>query len=161
MSSLDHIGMTVQDLDRSIEFYCTVLDCVVQERSVINGAEVETLTGVPGAVIHTADLKLPRGGLLELLQYLVPDRSVLVQRRFDPGHSHIAFRVDDLDGTRMRALSAGALDCSLPVTLHEPGSSWNRARVCYARDPDGRTIEFVARPAPGAPQSGGLNDEVK
>jgi len=151
MSSLDHVGLSVEDLDRSIQFYCAVFDCAVQERSVIDGAEVEALTGVPGAVIHTADLRLPTGGLLELLQYLVPDRRVLVQRRFDPGHSHIAFTVDDVDLTRARALSAGARDCSQPVTLHEPGSSWDRVRVCYALDPDGRTIEFVQRPGSKAP----------
>jgi catechol 2,3-dioxygenase-like lactoylglutathione lyase family enzyme len=145
MSSLDHVGMTVEDLDRSIQFYCTVLDCVVRERAVIKGAEVETLTGVAGAVIHTADLKLSCGGILELLQYLGPNRTVLAQRRFDAGHSHIAFTVDDVDVTRTRALNAGALDCSLPVTLNEPGSSWDQARVCYALDPDGRTIEFVER----------------
>ena len=147
MNGLDHVGLTVDKLDRAIEFYCTVLDCLVQERAVIEGAEVETLTGVPGAVIHTADLKLPSGGMLELLQYLVPDRTRLMQRRFDVGHSHIAFIVDDVDAVRVRALTAGALDCSPPVTLHEPGSSWDRVRVCYARDPDGRTIEFVERPA--------------
>lgn len=154
MSSLDHVGLTVEDLDRSIQFYCTVLDCVVQERAVIAGADVETLTGIPGAVIHAADLKLPGGGMLELLQYRSPTRSVLVQRRFDAGHSHVAFRVDDVDATRMRALSAGALECSVPVRLNEPGSSWDRARVCYALDPDGRTIEFVERAAPSAPQEG-------
>ena len=32
MSKLDHAGLTVQDLGRSIEFYCTVLGCVVEER---------------------------------------------------------------------------------------------------------------------------------
>ncbi len=146
MSSLDHIGLTVGDLERSIQFYCTVFDCVVRERAVIQGAEVESLTGVAGAVIHTADLNLPRGGMLELLQYLGPDRTVLAQRRFDAGHSHIAFRVDDVEATRLRALSAGAADCSPAVTLNEPGSSWDRARVCYALDPDGRTLEFVERP---------------
>jgi catechol 2,3-dioxygenase-like lactoylglutathione lyase family enzyme len=155
LSSLDHIGLTVADLERSIQFYCTVLECVVRERAVIKGAEVETLTGVPGAVIHTADLNLSCGGMLELLQYLGPDRTVLAQRRFDAGHSHIAFTVDDVDATRMRALSAGALDCSLPVTLNEPGSSWDRARVCYALDPDGRTIEFVERSTPSLPEVGG------
>jgi len=155
MSSLDHVGLTVQDLDRSIQFYCTVLNCVVQERSVITGAEVQTLTGVANAVIHTADLKLSGGGMLELLQYLGPTGTVLVQRRFDAGHSHIAFSVDDVDVTRMRALSAGAPDCSLPVRLNEPGSSWDRARVCYALDPDGRTIEFVERPTPHRPEFGG------
>jgi catechol 2,3-dioxygenase-like lactoylglutathione lyase family enzyme len=148
VSCLDHVGLTVQDLDRSIEFYCAVFDCAVQERSVISGAEVETLTGVAGAVIHTADLKLPRGGMLELLEYQGPSRTLLVQQRFNAGHSHIAFTVEDVDGARTRALSAGALDCSMPVTLNEPGSSWDRVRVCYARDPDGRTIELVERPAP-------------
>jgi len=145
LSGLDHVGLTVQDLDRSIRFYCTALDCVVLERSVISGAEVETLTGVPGAVIHTADLSLPRGGMLELLQYLGPTREVLVQHRFQAGHSHIAFTVEDVDAARTQALGAGALDCSIPVELSEPGSSWDHARVCYARDPDGRTIEFVQR----------------
>jgi catechol 2,3-dioxygenase-like lactoylglutathione lyase family enzyme len=151
MSGIDHAGLTVGDLDRSIRFYSAVLGCIVQERGVIGGAEVETLTGVPGAVIHTADLKLPSGDMLELLQYVVPDRKVLVQRRFDAGHTHVAFTVGDVDATRIRALSAGALDCSLPVTLQEPGSSWDGVRVCYAVDPDGRTIEFVARPAESPP----------
>jgi len=150
VSSLDHVGLTVQDLERSVQFYCTVLDCIVRERAVIAGPEVESLTGVPGAVIQTADLTLPRGGMLELLQYLGPARTLLVQRRSEPGHSHIAFRVDDVEATRMRALSAGAPDCSLPVKLNEPGSSWDQARVCYALDPDGRTIEFVERSTPRA-----------
>ena len=150
MSTFDHAGLTVQDLERSVQFYCTVLGCVVQERATLNGAEVDAVTGVPGAVIHTADLTLPGGGLLELLQYMSSPGARLVQHRYDAGHSHIAFTVDDIDTVRSRALSAGALDCSPPVTLHEPGSSWDRARVCYALDPDGRTIEFVERPAVGA-----------
>jgi catechol 2,3-dioxygenase-like lactoylglutathione lyase family enzyme len=154
MSSVDHIGLTVGDLDRSIQFYCTVLDCVVRERAVIKGAEVETLTGIAGAVIHTADLSLSDGGMLELLQYCGPSRTVLAQRRFDAGHSHIAFTVNDVDAARMRALSAGALDCSPPVTLNEPGSSWDQARVCYALDPDGRTIEFVERSTPSLGEAG-------
>jgi catechol 2,3-dioxygenase-like lactoylglutathione lyase family enzyme len=145
MASIDHIGLTVGDLDRALQFYCTVLDCVVRERAVIEGAEVETLTGVAGAVIHTADLALSGGGMLELLQYCGPSRTILAQRRFDAGHSHIAFTVNDVDATRLRALNAGAPDCSLPVTLNEPGSSWDQVRVCYALDPDGRTIEFVER----------------
>ncbi len=147
MSSLDHVGLTVEDLERSIRFYCTVFNCVVRERAVITGAEVQTLTGVAEALIHTADLQLPEGGMLELLQYVGPNRTVLSQRRCDAGHSHIAFCVDDADDTRLRALSAGALECSPSVSLNEPGSSWDRVKVCYALDPDGRTIEFVERPA--------------
>ncbi len=155
MSSLDHVGLSVQDLERSVRFYCSVLDCIVRERAVITGPEVLSLTGVRGAVIHTADLALPDGGMLELLQYLGPACTTLVQHRFEAGHTHIAFTVGDVEATRARALSAGALDCSVPVTLNEPGSSWDRARVCYALDPDGRTIEFVERSAPGEPKVSG------
>jgi len=155
VSSLDHVGLSVQDLERSVRFYCTVLDCIVRERAVITGPEVQSLTGVSGAVIHTADLTLPDGGMLELLQYVGPACATLVQRRCEAGHTHIAFTVEDVDATRERALSAGALDCSRPVTLNEPGSSWDRARVCYALDPDGRTIEFVERSAPDEPKVGG------
>ncbi|MGA2780028.1 MAG: VOC family protein [Steroidobacteraceae bacterium] len=152
MSRLDHVGMTVEDLDRSIAFYCSVLDCIVRERAVIDGAQMQTLTGVSAAQIHTADLQLPGGGMLELLQYVGPVPAVLEQRRHDAGHSHVAFCVEDIDETRRRALAAGALDCSAPVRLDEPGSSWDRACVCYARDPDGRTIEFVERSPPTAPR---------
>jgi lactoylglutathione lyase len=153
MSGLDHVGLTVEDLERSITFYCAVLDCKVQERAVITGAEVDLVTGVPGAVIHTADLQLPSGGWLELLQYMGSPGTPLVQHRYDAGHSHIAFAVDDANAARTRALESGALDCSPPVTLNEPGSSWDGVRVCYARDPDGRTIEFVERP-PAVPPRG-------
>jgi catechol 2,3-dioxygenase-like lactoylglutathione lyase family enzyme len=117
----------------------------VRERAVIGGGDLESLTGVADTFIHTADLQLADGGLLELLQYVGPAPAVLAQRRHEAGHSHLAFRVADVDAARRRALSAGALDCSAPVQLEEPGSSWDRARVCYARDPDGRTIEFVER----------------
>lgn len=150
MSSIDHIGLTVGDLERSIAFYCAVLDCVVRERAVIGGEEMQSLTGVADTVIHTADLQLADGGLLELLQYVGPASAELAQHRHEAGHSHLAFRVEDVDAARGRALRAGARDCSAPVLLDEPGSSWDRARVCYARDPDGRTIEFVERHSQGS-----------
>ena len=52
MSGLDHAGLTVHDLDRSIRFYGEVLGCIVEERAVISGAEAGELVRLVGPAGH-------------------------------------------------------------------------------------------------------------
>jgi len=145
MMSLHHVGMTVRDLEASVEFYCSVLGCRVRARSeAAGGEELQTLTGVAGAEVAIADLDVPNGGYLELIQYLSPRAAPLEQDRPRPGHTHLAFRTEDVDSIHRRLLARGAPVTSAPVTLHDPGSEWDGARAFYATDPDGRTIEFVS-----------------
>jgi catechol 2,3-dioxygenase-like lactoylglutathione lyase family enzyme len=150
---LHHIGLTVSDLERSIDFYCAILGCTVRERSETSGFEVESLTGVAGAHIMTADLELDGGTVLELLQYLAPRGERLAQMRFQPGHSHVGFRVDDVDAAYERLAARGAEPTS-PITIKEPGSAWDGVRAFYALDPDGRTVECLEL-APGDRGSAG------
>jgi glyoxylase I family protein len=144
MMALHHVGMTVRDLQASVEFYCTVVGCRIRARSESAGVEVETLTGVRGAHVAIADLDVPNGGYLELIQYLSPRPAPLRQDRPQPGHTHIAFHTDDIDAIYQRLLERGAPVTSPPVTIVDPGSEWDGARALYATDPDGRTIEFVS-----------------
>jgi catechol 2,3-dioxygenase-like lactoylglutathione lyase family enzyme len=145
MMSLHHVGMTVRDLKASVEFYCAVVGCRIRAQSeAAGGEELQTLTGVAGAEVAVADLDVPNGGYLELIQYVSPRAPALEQERPRPGHTHLAFRTDDVDSIYRRLLERGAAVTSPPVTLHEPGSEWDGARAFYATDPDGRTIEFVA-----------------
>jgi len=144
MMTLHHVGMTVGDLQASVDFYCNVVGCRVRARSdAAGGEEVQTLTGVAGAEVAIADLDVPNGGYLELIQYVAPRSPGLAQDRPQPGHTHLAFRTDDVDAIYRRLLERGAAVTSPPVTLHDPGSEWDGARAFYANDPDGRTIEFV------------------
>jgi len=146
MTMLHHVGLTVSDLDASVEFYCAVLGCAVRERSQSSGLEVDTLTGVAEAHIVTADLQLPRGEILELVQYLTPAGVPLAQQRNQPGHTHIGFQVPDVDAAYDRLMTHGAVPTSRPVTINEPGSAWDGVRALYACDPDGRTIECLELP---------------
>ncbi len=146
MMRLHHAGLTVRDLETSVEFYCSVLGCKVRARAASADPELRTLTGVPAAEVRIADLELPDGGWLELIQYLVPTLSTLEQARPQPGHTHLAFRTDDVDGVHRRLLERGFTPTSAPVTLVDPGTVWDGARAFYATDPDGRTIELVALP---------------
>ena len=143
MSRLHHIGFTVTDLERSIAFYEAVLGAVVRERSENSGDDVADVTGLPGARIIAADLDLPGGGWLELVQYLAPPAERLGQERHQPGHTHVGFLVDDIDAAYDRLVARGAVPTSRPVRIVEPGSEWDGVRVMYVCDPDGRTIECV------------------
>jgi catechol 2,3-dioxygenase-like lactoylglutathione lyase family enzyme len=143
MSGLHHIGLTVADLERSIAFYEAVVGATVRERSENSGDDVAEVTGLAGARIIAADLDLPGGGWLELVQYVAPLAERLEQERHQPGHTHIGFLVDDADAAYERLVARGAVPTSRPVRISEPGSVWDGARVLYVCDPDGRTIECV------------------
>lgn len=138
-----HIGLTVSDLERSIAFYQAVLGCRVRERSENSGSDVGEVTGITGAAIVAADLELPGGGLLELLQYVAPVGERLEQRRNQGGHTHVGYLVEDVDAAYDRLVAYGVMPTSRPVRIDEPGSAWDGVRVFYACDPDGRTIECV------------------
>src|SRR6185437_13768455 len=136
MTGVHHVGLTVADLETSIEFYCAIFGYAVRERSQSGGPELETLTGVPGAQMVTADLESAGGGVLELIQYLSPGSVPLIQHRHQPGHTHIGFQVDDVDAAYDRLLAWGSVPTSRPVTINEPGSAWDGVRALYACDPD-------------------------
>jgi catechol 2,3-dioxygenase-like lactoylglutathione lyase family enzyme len=146
VSGLHHVGLTVAHLDASIAFYQALLGCRVRERSQNSGEEIAAMTGVAGASIVTADLELPDGGVLELVQYVTPVGAALVQERHQPGHTHLGFVVPDVEAACARLEALGIAPTSRPLTIVEPGSAWDHTRAFYACDPDGRTIECLELP---------------
>jgi catechol 2,3-dioxygenase-like lactoylglutathione lyase family enzyme len=146
VTGFHHVGLTVGDLDASIDFYSDVFGCRVLERSENQGGAVETITGLKGAHTRIADLAFPSGHVLELIQYVAPAGRRLEQRSCDPGHTHFAIRVDDIAGTRARLMARGSTVRSAPVNLGDAGPIWGDAQVLYALDPDGRTIELIQLP---------------
>lgn len=143
---LHHVGLTVADLDRSLRFYCELLECQLVGRAESSDAQMAAITGLPGACLTCADLSLGDGRLLELIQYVHPLGQPLSQQTCDPGHTHIGFCVPDIDAAYERLVRLGGIARSRPVRLSAPDSSWDGARVFYALDPDGRTIELVQLP---------------
>lgn len=143
---LDHAGVTVGDLERSLGFYRDLVGLPVLDRGEDDGPEIAELTGVAGARLRWADLDGGGGRIVELLEYLHPRAAAAPAEPNAPGSAHVALSVADLDGVRDRLRAAGVRVRSAgPVTLEDAGA-WTGVTCLYAVDPDGLTVELLERP---------------
>ncbi len=147
---LDHVSVTAADLSASLAFYGDLLGLPFLGRGQMEGPELETIVGMPGAKLLWAELALGGGQVLELLQYLSPQNEGLDPRPWLSGATHIGLAVEDVDALHALLSEAGVPVRSDPVEIHEDGI-WNGVRCLYASDPDGVTVEFVERPRVGPP----------
>ncbi|MBR7827777.1 VOC family protein [Actinospica sp. MGRD01-02] len=130
---LHHAGLSVPDLERSLDWYCRALNLTEGHRF-----EVPSL-GLRGAFALAAD-----GAGVELLEMHGALPGV---NRADPpsansvhGFNHVCFEVTDLESVYEHALSHGAVPVWDPRESPEPG-----VRMAYVTDLDGNLIELIHR----------------
>lgn len=118
---LEHINLTVADLDRSIDFYTQLLGCTVRWRG-------ETSNGKPAA--HIGDDRW----YLALFQ--ARDTTPIPLKDYDRlGLNHFGFVVEDLDDAKKCLARFG-----IPVKSEQ---SYDPGRHVYFLDPDGIEVELV------------------
>jgi catechol 2,3-dioxygenase-like lactoylglutathione lyase family enzyme len=141
----DHTGITVSNLERSLDFWQNVLGFELSHRAHQTGQLAAEITGVAGAEILIAVVKAP-GHKIELLEYRAPaDRKQHVDLRpCDVGSVHVALLVDDLDPVLQKIAASGWKAAGTPQTLTTGPNAGKR--VIYVRDPDGTTIELMQLP---------------
>ena len=95
----DHTGITVSNLERSLAFWRDALGFEPSHTAHQSGEMAREITGVVGAEIKLAVVKVPGGHKIELLEYLAPaERKRNVDLRpCDVGSVHVALIVDDLE----------------------------------------------------------------
>jgi catechol 2,3-dioxygenase-like lactoylglutathione lyase family enzyme len=141
----DHTGITVSNLERSVQFWQNVLGFEFSHAAHQKGELAQEITGVKGAEIKLAVLKAPGGHKIELLEYLAPaDRKRANARPCDVGSVHVALLVEDLGAVLERIAVSGWKAAGKPQILKR-GPNADK-RVVYVRDPDGTTIEFMQPP---------------
>ena len=146
ITAADHTGITVSNLERSLEFWQNVLGFGFSHRAHQSGEMVEQITGVKGAELKLAVVKAPGGHKIELLEYLAPpDRNKHADLRpCDVGSVHVAFTVENLDPLLEKIAASGWKAAGKPQTLNYGPNAGKR--VVYVRDPDGTTIELMQQP---------------
>jgi catechol 2,3-dioxygenase-like lactoylglutathione lyase family enzyme len=96
---MDHVAMSVKDMDRCIAFYRDVVGMeVVFDR--VYGEDLGRVAGLPGGRARVVHLRLGEE-VLELFDYLYPrgEPPDPDRRQCDLGLTHIGFRVDDFAAT--------------------------------------------------------------
>jgi catechol 2,3-dioxygenase-like lactoylglutathione lyase family enzyme len=144
IEGVNHHGITVSDLDRSLEFFVGVLGFEPGPTVDLDEEFSSGVTGVGGARIKVAFVRGP-GIDVELLQYLGPDdRRAVDARPCDVGSAHLALFVDDIAAVVSASEPAGWRLAGVvqPITTG-PRAGGSAA---YLRDADGITIELVERP---------------
>ena len=148
VSGVDSIGITVGDLDRSVEFYTKVLHFRKVAESEVDGDAWEHLEGVFGLRQRTARLQLG-DEFIELTEFLAPrGRPAPADARSnDRWFQHIALIVSDMDRAYAWLRQNGVQHASPGPQLLP---AWNRnaggIRAFYFRDPDGHALEVLSFP---------------
>jgi lactoylglutathione lyase len=141
-----HAGITVSDLDRSLEFYCGKLGMELLWRRLYEEREIAEIVGVPEATgFDIAMLRVPGSELeVELLEYKGCERRSGSSRSCDYGTGHFAVFVQDIDGLHSDLASRGvAFRSEGPVEMSAGANSGGKS--LYSLDPDGYVIEFHER----------------
>ncbi len=140
--SADHTGITVSNLERSLQFWQNVLGFELSHTAHQTGELAKEITGVEGAEIKLAVVRAPGDHKIELLEYLAPpDSKCAYLRPCDVGSVHVALLVEDLDAVLAQIAASGWEAAGKPQTLKTGPNAGKR--VVYVRDPDGATIELM------------------
>jgi len=141
----NHTSFTVSDLDRVIGFFVDGLGFALQSRGPRDSGLIARMTAIAGPEVEIAFLVGPDGHRIELICYTAPaDRQVVRPRMCDTGAAHVGLDVDDAAAALAVAARYG-FDLVGEVIAIDAGPNKGR-KVCYVRDADGLTVEFLEVP---------------
>jgi catechol 2,3-dioxygenase-like lactoylglutathione lyase family enzyme len=136
LKRLDNIGIVVDDLESTIDFF-QELGLQLEGRATIEGEWAGRVTGLAGQRVEIAMMRTPDGhSRLELSRFLTPP--VVADHRNAPvnalGYLRVMFAVDNIDETLDRLRKRGA------QLVGEVVQYQDSYRLCYIRGPEGLLI---------------------
>ena len=143
-----HVGFTVQDIERSVNWYGRVLGLELIHSQHSDNAYIRTLVGVDDAVLEVAQFALPGNPprysthILELIQYAEGAGAPAGRQGVNQaGTAHLGFVVTDINAMYEQLAADGVEFINPPVLVTEGANVGGYA--CYLRDPDGIVLELM------------------
>ena len=138
IEGIEHVGLSVSDLDKSIGFYCKYLNCeVIRIIEANTNPLLGKVTGMPGCAARIAHLK-SGPNMLELFEYTKPKGKKIPEnhKQADNGFIHAGFRSSDVRNDYKKMKRGGVNFISEPVEFRK--DVW----ICYFYGPDGEVCEI-------------------
>lgn len=148
VGAVDSVGMTVTDVDRSVDFYSRVLSFVKVSDAEVSGQAWEHLEGMFGLRIRIVRMRLG-DEFVEFTQYLAPKgRPIPIDSHSnDRWFQHIAIITSDMDRAYLRLRQNSVQHASsAPQLLPEYIKSAAGIRAFYFEDPDAHPLEILQFP---------------
>jgi glyoxylase I family protein len=148
IKGLHHAAVHVSDIEKALDFYTNVLGFKVVWAMDAGGDFLQNLTQIPGASLHAALLDCGDTGYwnkntVEMIQMVTPAPRDLGNTFADIKSSHVAFYVEDPEGT-YEELKAKGVKFNPPPQVVE-GGPIDGTTVIYFTDPDGNTLELFGK----------------
>jgi catechol 2,3-dioxygenase-like lactoylglutathione lyase family enzyme len=148
LTGVDHVGLTVPDLEEATNFLVKVLGCdyLYSLGPFVDDGDwmLEHLNVHPRAVMQELRFFSCGGrAVLEVFQYAAPDQAKVGPRNSDIGGHHVALYVDDLDLAVSYLRAQGVEVLGEPTTSQGPSKG---QRWIYFLAPWGMQFELVSYP---------------
>lgn len=146
---IEHIGLTVPNIDEAITFFVEVIGCepfydLGPFQSDDNWME-EHLNVHPRTVMkHLKFLRCANGSNLELFEFSAPNQRIEPPKNSDVGGHHLAFYVDDIE-LALEYLRSNNIQILGEPTVRDSGPSGGQTWV-YFLSPWGLQLELVSFP---------------
>jgi len=140
MSLIRHVGVTVSNLEKALEFY-TGLGFKPYKIADELGECIDNFSALKNIQVTTVKMCDENKNILELLHYKShPEKphNNKARRLSEIGCSHFALTVDNLDSLYDKLTHQG-IEFNYPVQVSPDG----KVKVAFCRDPDGTFIEMV------------------
>lgn len=138
ITKIGHVGLTVRDIDRTIDFYSTYLGMRLTEKFEYEEVRLGHGVAVQAGAFIRCDTTHHELSIFKMRSAVLPDDAPDAPR-FGFGLHHLAFELaspDDLKGLYVLMRDGG-----VEIVNCRKGGPGNQPRF-YARDPDGNLLEF-------------------
>jgi catechol 2,3-dioxygenase-like lactoylglutathione lyase family enzyme len=149
MFNIQYVGITVSNMEQSIEFYSKVLSFHKIKDLEVAGTDWEKLQGVFGLRMRIVQMQLG-SQIIALMEYLTPQgRPIPVDSRSnDRWFQHIAIVVSDMEKAYKHLRQCNVHHTSTsPQQLPEWNEKLGGVQAFYFKDPDGHNLELIKFPA--------------
>ncbi len=139
ITAIRHVGIVVQDLPASEDFWCNTMGFTVFRRMEESRPFIDVILGMQDVRLTTVKLTAPDGNLIELLKFHShADSEAWGGAMTSTGLTHLALTVNDVRATYTQ-LSANDVKFISPPQPSVDG----RALVTFCVGPEGLVLELV------------------
>lgn len=141
-----HIGLTVSDIEKSIEFYKNILGLKFQGKMIMEGENAERLFNIKDCKVRVAylngseEINTPPIELIQFEKDTILSEGIKLNK---VSISEVCFSVSDIEKVYDDLSNKGVEFLSKPQYFDLRDQGFGESKAVYFKDPDGIILELI------------------